>query len=244
MGEREGTTQSVTSASPWARWWVRRLIAPLTLLLIAVAPWLIPWPWQNSAANAVDAPAIVIPRIGASATPTKPTDDTVDRLGKRISGQPDAYDLPVDRAEVKGVSTKPGPYRKLGRIKIARIGLDVAFAEGVFEETLNRGPGHWPGTPMPGRIGNAVISGHRNTNTQPFKRIDELDPGDKITMSMNGQSPVSYVVQDTTIVPEKKYREFVLRQPKSDKNRQLTIFACHPEGKPVYRIVVRATARD
>ena len=45
-------------------------------------------------------------------------------------------------------------------------------------------------------------------------------------------------------MPEREYREFVLRQPKAAKTRQLTIFACHPEGNPVFRIVVRGTARS
>ena len=160
------------------------------LLLCAVVPWLVPWPWQGLPESSTAAPVAstvarpVAPGPDAApntTAPSGPTDETVERLGKKVAGQEEAYDLPVDRAEVEGVSTEPGPYEKLGRIAIPRIGLDVAFGEGVFAETLERGPGHWPGTPMPGRAGNSVVSGHRNTNTQPFLRIDELQPGDKIT---------------------------------------------------------------
>ena len=237
-------------SGPRARWWKRWLLAPTVLLLCAVVPWLVPWPWQNpepstagpltsSGPVAVDPSPSLTP--GASTDPV-PTDETVERLGKKVADQKEAYDLPVDRTEVKGVSTEPGPYERLGRITIPRVGLDVVFGEGVFAETLDRGPGHWPGTPMPGRSGNSVISGHRNTNTQPFKRIDELEPGDQITVTLDDRSKTTFEVQDTTIVPEQEYREFVLRQPKAAKTRQLTIFACHPEGNPVFRIVVRATA--
>lgn len=228
-------------ASAWKRW----LLVPIVLLLCAVVPWLVPWPWQNpgpSAAGPVGSTATTAPSAGTT-TDQGPTDDTVEDLGKKVAGQQDSYDLPVDRTEVKGVSTKPGPYVRLGRIVISRAGLDVPFGEGVFAETLDKGPGHWPGTPMPGRAGNSVISGHRNTNTQPFKRIDELEPGNTIVVALEGQQPTTFVVDDTTIVPEPKYREFVLRQPQDRKVRQLTIFACHPEGNPIYRIVVRATAR-
>jgi sortase A len=35
---------------------------------------------------------------------------------------------------------------------------------------------------MPGQLGNAVISGHRTTWGAPFNRIDELEPGDQITV--------------------------------------------------------------
>lgn len=238
-----------TPAEARPRWWKRWLLAPIILLVCAVVPWLIPWPWQNpspSSAGPADTSAPVVVKTaspGASASQDEsPTDESVERIGKKISGQKESYDLPVDRTEVRGVSTKPGAYAKLGRIAIPRVGLDVTFGEGVFAETLARGPGHWPGTPSPGRAGNAVISGHRNTNTQPFKRIDELKPGDKIIVTLQGHSSTTYAVENTTIVPEAEYREFVLRQPASAKARQLTIFACHPEGNPIYRIVVRATA--
>jgi sortase A len=234
-----------------APWWKRWILGPIVLLLCAVVPWLVPWPWQNlpepSAAEPIapTASAPGNPGPGSStATADGPSDETVERLGKKVADQREAYDLPVDRTEVRGVSTEPGPYEKLGRIAIPRIGLNAAFGEGVFAETLDRGPGHWPGTPMPGRAGNSVISGHRNTNTQPFKRIDELEPGDAITVTLDDKSKTTFEVEDTTIVPERDYREFVLRQPEAAKTRQLTIFACHPEGKPIYRIVIRATAKD
>ena len=232
---------------PRARWWKRWLLAPIVLLLCAIVPWLVPWPWQNpepsTAGPATSSGPVAVDPAPSTSTDPGPTDETVERLGKKVADQKEAYDLPVDRSEVKGVSTEPGPYAALGRIAIPRIGLDVVFGEGVFAETLDRGPAHWPGTPMPGRSGNSVVSGHRNTNTQPFKRIDELEPGDQITVTLDDRSKTTFEVQDTTIVPEREYREFVLRQPKAAKTRQLTIFACHPEGNPVYRIVVRATAK-
>jgi LPXTG-site transpeptidase (sortase) family protein len=228
-------------------WWKRWLLVPIVLLLCAIVPWLVPWPWQDPGPGSVAEPPAASAASGPdgaspSTTDEQPTDDTVEKLGKKLAGQAEAYDLPVDRGEVKGVSTKPGPYTELGRIAISRIGLDVPFGEGVFAETLNRGPGHWPGTPMPGRAGNSVISGHRNTNTRPFLRIDELKPGDEITVTLKGQEPATFRVDDTTIVPEAKYRDVVLRQPGDTRARQLTIFACHPEGNPINRIIVRSTA--
>lgn len=39
----------------------------------------------------------------------------------------------------------------LGRLSIPGIGLDTPFYNGVHEEVLARGPGHWPGTPMVGQ---------------------------------------------------------------------------------------------
>lgn len=170
-----------------------------------------------------------------------PTDETVRELAATVAEAPRrGYDIPVSAA-VGDVTTVPGPYRKLGRVKIAAIGLDTQYGEGVYEKTLDRGPGHWPGTPIPGSEGNAVLSGHRNTHTQPFKELDELRHGDKITVTAGDRS-TTYRVTKTTIVPEAKFKDFVVDQPEGDGVREITLFACHPEGNPIYRIVVRGVA--
>jgi LPXTG-site transpeptidase (sortase) family protein len=112
----------------------------------------------------------------------------------------------------------------------------------VYAKALDRGPGHWSGTPMPGQDGNAVLSGHRNTHTAPFKYLNVLRHGDKVVTSMKGDKPVTFRVDKTTIVKEADFKDFVLRQPKDPDARTVTLFACHPEGNPIYRIVVHATA--
>lgn len=52
--------------------------------------------------------------------------------------------------------------------------------QGVGEADLRKGPGHYPGTALPGQVGNLVVSGHRTTYLAPFNRIDELRPGDNV----------------------------------------------------------------
>lgn len=217
------------------------VIGAPVLLLCAVGPWLIPWPEADEPRQAgAEAPSVAA--TTASATPSAPTDDDVSDLTKEVQDKArGGYDLPVDPREVSSVSTVPGPYRELGRINIPTIGLDVAYGEGVFAKTLTKGPGHWPGTPMPGRRGNAVISGHRNTHTQPFKELDVLRQGDKIIVG-SGDDSTTFKVTRTKIVPEEEYKDYVLRQPKDAASRELTLFACHPEGNPIYRIVVHAKA--
>ena len=42
------------------------------------------------------------------------------------------------------------PLRQLGTIEIPRIGLVHPIFEGVTLTTIDHGPGHWPGTAMPG----------------------------------------------------------------------------------------------
>ncbi|SDE28840.1 class E sortase [Auraticoccus monumenti] len=222
---------------------LRRVAAVSVLAVVAVAPWLVPWgdllgretaaaPGPSIVERATDRPASEAPE------PRRPDAASVDALAAAVSGA-SGFDIPVSDEEVSAVSTEPGEYRELGGIEIPAIGLDVSYGEGVYEEALTRGPGHWPGTPMPGSLGNSVISGHRNTHTQPFKELDELSPGDEVVVD-TGEKPTTFTVTETTIVPEAEYKEFVLRQPEDPRARQVTLFACHPEGNPIFRIVVQA----
>jgi sortase A len=52
---------------------------------------------------------------------------------------------------------------------------------------------------MPGQLGNAAIAGHRTTYGQPFNRLDELVPGDEITIvTLHGT--FKYAVTEQLIV--------------------------------------------
>ncbi len=46
--------------------------------------------------------------------------------------------------------------------------------EGVGNEDLALGPGHFPGTAQPGEIGNFAVAGHRATHGEPFAHLDKL----------------------------------------------------------------------
>ncbi len=130
----------------------------------------------------------------------------------------------------------------IGRLRIPEINLDVAFRDGVHEDVLIEGPGHWPGTPLPGQAGNAVLSGHRTTYTHPFGDLNLLELGDTVKTKLTGEKMVRFEVTRNTVVPEAEYADFVLRQPKRPNVRSITMFACHPKGYRTYRIVVQATA--
>ena len=212
--------------------------------MCAVAPWVVSW--QAPVADPSADPSAVIERAVAAQGPERtdeaPSPAVVRALGRELAdpaGQ--GYDKPVSAKQASAVLTTPGKYQKVGRIQIPKIGLDAAYGEGVHEPVLDRGPGHWPGTALPGDAGTAVLSGHRNTHTAPFKELDALEPGDKILVSVGKAKPTTFRVIDTTIVSEAKYPAFVLKPAKDPESRNLTMFACHPEGQPIYRIVVRAS---
>lgn len=66
-------------------------------------------------------------------------------------------------------------------VRIPRFGADyeVPLIEGVRDEDLVRGIGHFAGA-APGQIGNFAVSGHRATHGEPFAGLSELRPGDQI----------------------------------------------------------------
>jgi len=63
----------------------------------------------------------------------------------------------------------------VGRIEIPRIGLKAMILEGVSQRTLALAVGHIPGTPLPGKTGNAGIAGHRDTFFRGLQGIHEDD---------------------------------------------------------------------
>jgi sortase A len=121
---------------------------------------------------------------------------------------------------------------QLGRISIPKIGLDSELHEGIRLTTLDRGPGHWPGSGMPGEIGNVVVAGHRTSHAAEFRHLDALAPGDEVVFSTDDGS-FTYLVTGTQIVtPDSLWIVDPTDTPTA------TLFACHPLGSTAERIVV------
>lgn len=67
-------------------------------------------------------------------------------------------------------------------LTIPRFGPDykVPILVGTSDYALARGVGWYQGTQQPGQIGNFALAGHRITHGEPFARLLELQPGDKV----------------------------------------------------------------
>src|SRR3954453_3620310 len=91
------------------------------------------------------------------------------------------------------------PVRQIGTISIPKIGLVHPIFEGVWLTVVDHGPGHWPGSAMPGRRGNAVFAGHRVTHDHPFMDLDLLAPGDKVIFNM-AHGTFTYAITSIKIV--------------------------------------------
>jgi sortase A len=67
---------------------------------------------------------------------------------------------------------------------IPRFGKDYAktIVQGTDDGSLERGPGHYVDTAVPGQIGNFAMAGHRVGKGEPFLNLDQLRQGDAIVV--------------------------------------------------------------
>ena len=119
----------------------------------------------------------------------------------------------------------------IGKIEIPKLGVTEYMFEGIELSVLDNGPGHWPGTAMPGQVGNMVIAGHRVSHTHPFLRINELVDGDEVFVSTAGKR-FRYQVSGTQIVTPD-----AIWITDATSTATATLFACHPPGSTAYRWV-------
>ncbi|MCW3014156.1 MAG: class sortase [Solirubrobacterales bacterium] len=122
----------------------------------------------------------------------------------------------------------------LGRIRIPKADADFVIVKGSDPPDLRRGPGFYDGSPLPGSSGTVAIAGHRTTYLSPFRHIDRLVAGDRITIEMPYARFV-YRVDRRRIVSPTEIS--VIRRVRYD---QLVLSACHPLFSAAQRIVVSA----
>ena len=133
-------------------------------------------------------------------------------------------------------------------IRIPKFGRDWAkvIVEGVALSDLRHGPGHYPGTQLPGEVGNFVVSGHRTTYGAPFNRVDELDPGDPIVIETK-DTWYTYRVTSTEIVKPTAI-EVTYRVPHDATAKPtvatITLTSCNPKYSARTRIIVYGALDD
>jgi|SRR5581483_1620314 len=120
----------------------------------------------------------------------------------------------------------------LTRVIVPKINLDAIVVEGASRKDLSDGPGHMKQTATPGEVGNAVITGHRDTF---FRHIYELVKGDQIQIRRNGRVFTYQVTGKRIVMPE----DLSVIKPTTDP--QLTLITCYPTyyiGPAPKRLVV------
>ena len=158
------------------------------------------------------------------------------------------YPTPADLAAIAGVRSPAAKARILadrfkphlvrghaiGRIKIDRIGVNIVVVQGTDTASLQKGPGHYTNTPIPGQPGTVAIAGHRTTYLAPFRHIDEIRDGDEIRIEMP-YAAFTYAVEKHEIVDP---GDVGIIKPVG--YNRLVLTACHPPYSAAHRYAIFA----
>jgi sortase A len=131
-------------------------------------------------------------------------------------------------------TTAPAQGRPVATLTIPKIGLDQVVVEGVGTAQLAVGPGHYPGTALPGQSGNAAVAGHRTTHGRPFYDLNELVAGDQMT-AVTVQGTFRYRVARSEVVAPNDV-SVLAPSPVAE----LTLTTCTPRYTAARRLVVVA----
>ena len=88
-------------------------------------------------------------------------------------------------------------------------------------------------TALPGTGGNVGIAGHRTTFGAPFAKLDQVQIGDELILTVDSKK-FHYIVDEVRIV-EAIGGEYVLYNRGDDR---LTLTTCHPRYSARQRLVV------
>jgi sortase A len=167
----------------------------------------------------------------------------------------DAWELRISDQVLPGADEESGngapvpiqPGEAVAILEFARPGSPnrpvqdgpLFVVEGVGVEDLKKGPGHYPGTAMPGQPGNFVVAGHRTTYGNPFFDLDDLRPGDEVSVTDRQRRQWVYsVVRQEVVSPNAK--RVLGPDPLGTGRPTLTLTTCHPRFSNAQRLVVFA----
>lgn len=158
----------------------------------------------------------------------------------------------------KGPSLPDG--KGIAFLYIPRLGSDYSWAivEGTSDADLEKGPGHYRGTSLPGQIGNFAVAGHRVGKGEPFLNLDHLKFGDAVIVqteskwyvySVKGQDHKNIASDDADGVPGREIvspgNGSVLDAVPDHPDRKptealMTMTTCHPKFTAANRMIVHA----
>lgn len=121
-----------------------------------------------------------------------------------------------------GISVKPWPWADswpVARLKVGRLGVDHIVLEGDSGEVLAFGPGHISESADPGREGNCILAGHRDTS---FTFLEKLQPGDSLNIQASDGTVYDFQVTSSHV------RESVGLYLEQSDSPWLTLITCYP----------------
>lgn len=118
---------------------------------------------------------------------------------------------------------KPWPWADtwpVARLQMPAHGVDLIVLAGVSGRTLAFGPGHAEGSALPGALGTAIVTAHRDTH---FRFLERVRPGDEIIAEVPGRPRARLWVHDISVVDS---RTAMIRT--DDQSTSLVLMTCYP----------------
>jgi sortase A len=154
----------------------------------------------------------------------------------------------------------------IANMYVPRLGRDYAFTvvQGTGFDSLEKGPGHYVGTALPGQPGNFAVAGHRVGKGEPFLNLDHLKPGDTIIVEtekswfvyavLGNVKNADLAAKDVNGVPGREIvdpsdNQVILPIPnkpgavldaKNPSSYYMTMTTCHPKFTASQRMIVHA----
>jgi sortase A len=171
---------------------------------------------------------------------------------------------------VIAAQSKPKPGAKVREIPLGEgfaliyipaFGTDYVYTivEGTAAADLDKGPGHYPDTVLPGQIGNFSVAGHRVGKGSPFLNLDKLTVGspivirtktywftyrvlgDPATKDPNGTGPAGIPGMQIVSPGDIDVIDPVPNRPGAKPVRRLlTLTTCNPKFSARQRLIIHA----
>ena len=148
-----------------------------------------------------------------------------------------------------GEAAPPDPGSAVAALEFRRPGQEdplvhkkpLYVVQGVSLGDLQRGPGHYPGTALPGDTGNFAVAGHRTTYGAPFFNLDQLREGDEVIVTARDGKRYTYRVHSQEIVAPSHTWVITPDPLKLGRDKKtLTLTTCNPRFSNAQRLIVFA----
>ncbi|WP_134768514.1 class E sortase [Nocardioides sp. 1609] len=109
---------------------------------------------------------------GTNIVSQKRHQETVDALHRTWDDPTGATDVETDQGRAAAV------------LRVPAFGDDYAVPvlQGVADDALASGMGHFEDSAQPGEVGNYALAGHRVTHGEPLRDMPELEAGDELVV--------------------------------------------------------------
>lgn len=153
-------------------------------------------------------------------------------------GTPDEPEPTAPDAAGEEPAYEPG--EGLAIVHLPTIDQTVAVHEGVDLDVLNLGVlGHYPGTALPGEVGNFAVAGHRTTYGRPLWDLGEMRPGDPVVVETAAGWSVYRLERHRVVYPsETEVLAPVPDRPGAEPTEAwMVLTACHPKFSAQQRLI-------